>query len=418
MGNRRNLTLNTASARPAPAELQEQAPAEEVDPKDIDPIKRIFDMFEQQAHNMAAAKASEVTDWSDRAFKSSNTGIDLRALFDKYDADESGAIDREEFAAAVTEMGVELSDSDVDAVFAKFDRDGSGVDYGEFSTSYYNRRKLCKEAEETKQLLLEVPDVQQSLNNQAAAAKARRIARDPTYVVKVTKPVFVKTYDSSPMGIFEQAMDKIRDKATDPTGKKINLKKIFEEFDEDGGGTIDKQELESALYRFDARLSQIELDTVYSMFDRDGGGIEYGEFCWCFYNRRVLATGNAAWANEGAEATYTKKEKSLVGDARFRHWLDKDMAKQAEKRNKAAKIAVQQKELRQQADKQRMLRRKQGLSSPSAKTSPSKREWVPASGSLNAPREHGYPYNDKYLVNPESPARLRHTAEVRESERQ
>ena len=81
--------------------------------------------------------------------------------------------------------GVELSDSDVDAVFAKFDRDGSGVDYGEFSTSYYNRRKLCKEAEETKQLLLEVPDVQQSLNNQAAAAKARRIARDPTYVVKV-----------------------------------------------------------------------------------------------------------------------------------------------------------------------------------------------------------------------------------------
>ena len=70
-------------------------------------------------------------------------------------------------------------------MFAKFDRDGSGVDYGEFSTSYYNRRKLCKEAEETKQLLLEVPDVQQSLNNQAAAAKARRIARDPTYVVKV-----------------------------------------------------------------------------------------------------------------------------------------------------------------------------------------------------------------------------------------
>ena len=106
--NRRSLTLNTASARLAPAELPDEAPAEEVDPKDIDPIKRIFDMFEQQAHNMAASKANEVTDWSDRAFKSSNV-LDLKALFDKYDADDSGAIDRDEFAAAVTEMGERVS---------------------------------------------------------------------------------------------------------------------------------------------------------------------------------------------------------------------------------------------------------------------------------------------------------------------
>lgn len=405
--NRRNLSaFGGPSDKPKAAALPVQAETATAVPEAAEqsPLNKVFDKINE----LATAKYGLAKDRRQNGESIFGYGnyldnrLDLQAVFKKNDTDASGSIDRDELAAGLLEMGVQLEPEDIDAVFAVFDRDGGGVEFGEFAQAFYNRRALCKPSPPARCPFEAGGASSPGATDPAAAERARRIARDPTYVVKVKKPVFVKSYDNSPMGIFEQAMDKIRDKATDPSGKKLDLKKIFEEFDEDGGGTIDKQELENGLMSFNARLSQVELDTVFSMFDRDGGGIEYAEFVWCFYNRRTLSSGNAAWANDAADGA-GKKVKPLVGDARFRHWYEKEMVAEADKRKKAEKLEREHKLLRQEADRQRMMRKKQGFQTGSKeeqakRSSPTKPEWVPSAKSLSATRVVGSPYDDKYLT--------------------
>lgn len=47
-----------------------------------------------------------------------------RGLFRRFDADQSGAIDRNEFANALSSFGYRLSDSFVNLLFASYDKRG------------------------------------------------------------------------------------------------------------------------------------------------------------------------------------------------------------------------------------------------------------------------------------------------------
>eukprot|EP00658_Telonema_sp_P-2_P054780 TRINITY_DN43571_c0_g1_i3.p1 TRINITY_DN43571_c0_g1~~TRINITY_DN43571_c0_g1_i3.p1 ORF type:complete len:682 (+),score=161.32 TRINITY_DN43571_c0_g1_i3:137-2182(+) len=303
----------------------------------------------------------------------------LRNVFNKYDVDGSGSLDLAEFKSMIQEMGVQLPEHNLAGAFTFLDRDGSGVEFGELQWAYNNRHDIA--AGKQRWCAAKNSD---SVNKAKSVVEKREkkltpmIERDPTYVVKVTKPKFVRSYDKSPMGIFECAMDKIRDKATDKNGKTLNLEKIFKEFDTDGGGTIDKQELKSALVKLGACLTRVEFETVYSFFDRDGGGIEYGEFCWCFYNRRVLASGNAAWVDaSGSGDIVHKAEKPRVGDARFRYWYEKDMHELAAERRKAERIERDRHELRLQTQHQlAQMRYERSLAAPDPGKQPDK-AWVP-----------------------------------------
>jgi len=58
----------------------------------------------------------------------------IQAVFDKFDKDGSGAIDREEFGDAMLQLGLRHSSADVDMLFRAYDTDGGGeIDLKEFA---------------------------------------------------------------------------------------------------------------------------------------------------------------------------------------------------------------------------------------------------------------------------------------------
>jgi Ca2+-binding EF-hand superfamily protein len=62
--------------------------------------------------------------------------LDLRMLFDKQDADNSGCIDKGEVGKMISDLGFKLSDSELDQYFNHMDTDGSGVvGFKEFCTA-------------------------------------------------------------------------------------------------------------------------------------------------------------------------------------------------------------------------------------------------------------------------------------------
>lgn len=57
---------------------------------------------------------------------SAESKIDARPVFDRFDTDGSGAIDRKELARLLEALGRDPSDEDLEAIFAKVDANGSG----------------------------------------------------------------------------------------------------------------------------------------------------------------------------------------------------------------------------------------------------------------------------------------------------
>ena len=72
--------------------------------------------------------------------------LDMRSPFVKFDIDGNGFLDKDEFEYALRDLGVSLTDKELDAMFQFFDRDDNGkVEYGEFLFVFFNRRSLVKQ---------------------------------------------------------------------------------------------------------------------------------------------------------------------------------------------------------------------------------------------------------------------------------
>ena len=59
---------------------------------------------------------------------------------------------------------------------------------------------------------------------------------------------------------------------------------MFGLFDVNGGGTIDAQELHSALKSVDIHLTKEEIEDVLCVMDEDGNGCKYYIATWLLYN--------------------------------------------------------------------------------------------------------------------------------------
>jgi len=172
----------------------------------------------------------------------------LTKIFRDYDKDGSGSIDRDELSAGLRALGLRLSREEVDGVMAYLDTDGGGdIDLEEF-------------LEHFKQIRVErgfAARLTEEKKSAAAAARAPPAAHRPSTTSR-------------------KAMARMIDHLVE---RKAVLTKMFREFDKDGSGTIDKEELNGALTALGLRFNADEIQGVMDYLDSDGGGdIDLQEF--------------------------------------------------------------------------------------------------------------------------------------------
>jgi len=103
--------------------------------------------------------------------------------------------------------------------------------------------------------------------------------------------------------VLKDLMESVRRIMTEREG--MDLKEIFQYYDKDQSGDIDKDELRGALESMHINLSEAALGIVYGYFNRNGYGCDYGEFCKVFFNRRSMGKLSAA------EKVQLKKDEEL-----------------------------------------------------------------------------------------------------------
>uniref|UniRef100_A0A7S1GD85 EF-hand domain-containing protein n=1 Tax=Bicosoecida sp. CB-2014 TaxID=1486930 RepID=A0A7S1GD85_9STRA len=82
---------------------------------------------------MAAEGKMAVEDFSDEDDDFDLLKQAVTDSFNKYDADNSGAIDAKEFKNLMEDIGEELEDAELEAALKKMDKDGSGkIELDEF----------------------------------------------------------------------------------------------------------------------------------------------------------------------------------------------------------------------------------------------------------------------------------------------
>ena len=92
--------------------------------------------------NAAAVAASDLP-----AADPSRAADGLRKVFQRFDADRSGALTLDEMTLALRDLEPALSDAELGALHAHFDPDASGhVEQGEFVRAFYNRRSFLRGA--------------------------------------------------------------------------------------------------------------------------------------------------------------------------------------------------------------------------------------------------------------------------------
>ncbi|GMI24657.1 hypothetical protein TrCOL_g10369 [Triparma columacea] len=104
-----------------------------------------------------------------------------------------------------------------------------------------------------------------------------------------------------------ESLEKIKEVASKKEG--FDLKLAFKEFDLDGNGTVDHDELKAVVEGMCSepdengkihRVAKWEMDAIIALFDPNNDGeIDYGEFAWTFFNRRALTSKDAG--EEGGE---------------------------------------------------------------------------------------------------------------------
>ena len=144
----------------------------------------------------------------------------VRENFDRMDADNSGSLSYDEFNAGLEELGVTLTKDELKSVMTLLDENGDGeLQFEEF--------------ESVVRAELEVLDVDDA--------------------------------------VLQQVMDKFTQALGGREGL-VDMRRIFDEMDEDGSGTIDRAEFKEALKRFGMRLEDGEFDCLMKLIDANNDG--------------------------------------------------------------------------------------------------------------------------------------------------
>ena len=256
----------------------------------------------------------------------------LQKVWDRVDEDGSGALDRDEVAKVLIQMGFEGTGKKVlDAAMAEMDEDGSGeVDFEEFAAWFLKQDKdkqlnipptphfkgvmdddgvdrrdewASEDEEADEDLFLDTqplnrttgsldemsptrPGIRATIHkghyDRVAVAKSFSTGDiDPKWKVPRTREQKMATIYKVPelnkkhttagnLGALEEKM-----RAKHPT-----IAAAFNEFDTDRSGVVSKDEFRDTLYKLNIGMTQAQVDRVFAVFDANQDGVlDYSEFC-------------------------------------------------------------------------------------------------------------------------------------------
>lgn len=85
-------------------------------------------------------------------------------------------------------------------------------------------------------------------------------------------------------------MEVIRRTAANASAYKLDLKKVFRDFDVSGDGFLSIQEMAGAFLHMGVKVDSDTLAALFRHFDpNNSGSVHFGEFQWGFFNRRTMA---------------------------------------------------------------------------------------------------------------------------------
>uniref|UniRef100_A0A7S2JIL7 EF-hand domain-containing protein n=1 Tax=Haptolina brevifila TaxID=156173 RepID=A0A7S2JIL7_9EUKA len=229
---------NEASPSVAPLSAANKANDEERKKEDEKKRKRLVKVWRDMAGGHLAEMASSLEGALDNDEK-------LRELFNRIDTDGSNAIDADELVAALALVGKKPTPEQLTAILTAADDDASGqVEFEEFREIL--KGNVLSETDRNKKQLVRIwQDV-----------VAHHIADSASTVASTSLPEVLASTDA-----------------------KSQLQSIFSKLDLDGGGTIDGDELRSALRTAGKDLSPERLAEMMKIADVDvNGGVDYEEF--------------------------------------------------------------------------------------------------------------------------------------------
>lgn len=107
--------------------------------------------------------------------------LELRAVFDRFDKDSSGHIDRYELRLVLEELGKDPSDKDIEKMLADGDRDGNNlIDWQEFAGMMGHKVDAPMSSEDEDAAVLaevRVTAAQRAANTHVAAGRAPALGR-------------------------------------------------------------------------------------------------------------------------------------------------------------------------------------------------------------------------------------------------
>jgi Ca2+-binding EF-hand superfamily protein len=100
--------------------------------------------------------------------------------------------------------------------------------------------------------------------------------------------LYFDSYDDEKSDV-ELAMEAVRKASQNISAYKLDLRRVFDEFDLSGDGFIDSFEMRNVFERLGIKLNDYAADAIFKHFDGDSSGkVDYGEFVWAFFNRRTF----------------------------------------------------------------------------------------------------------------------------------
>ena len=197
---------------------------------------------------------------------------EAREMFQLFDDDSSGSLDKGEVRKLAQSMGMNLNAKELDDVFSQMDTSGDGdVDFDEFFAVY------AKIADPGGGMFYSVTR-RGTLDRMKVHMNELRRKFVPTLTFRREAAYAeLETRDAAAnKGKMSKTEQKIADKRK---MRGYQLEEMFNEMDTSGDGALDKEEIGAVFTKMGVRLSQADLDAAMAEMDVDkGGDVDFDEF--------------------------------------------------------------------------------------------------------------------------------------------